>query len=100
MHRGRAGDRHDPGAQGMRRFLPLLLLAIAAPALATISVKRSDDRPRTLNIDIVSEPLSTAVRSLELHLPLPVEIFLSTDPTITYRARNVAPVTALRTLAA
>src|SRR5437773_326370 len=100
MHRGRAGDRHDRGARGMRRFLPLLLLAISAPALATISVKRSDDHPRTLNIDIVNEPLSTAVRSLELYLPLPVEIFLSSDPAVTYRARAVGPVTALRALAA
>ena len=84
----------------MRRFLPLLLLAISAPALAAISVKRSDDHPRTLNVDIVNEPLSTAVRSLELYLPLPVEIFLSSDPAVTYRARAVGSVTALRALAA
>jgi len=84
----------------MRRFLPLLLVAISAPALATISVKRSDDHPRTLNVDIVNEPLSTAVRSLELYLPLPVEIFLSSDPAVTYRARAVGSVTALRALAA
>ena len=84
----------------MKRLLPLMILALAVPSFAALSVKRDIDRPRTLNVSIVGEPLSVAVRSLELYLPLGVQIFLSEDPSVTYRGRRVDPVAALRGIAA
>jgi hypothetical protein len=84
----------------VKRLLPLLILALSASAFATISVKRDLERSRTINVSIVNEPLSVAVRSLELYLPRGVQIFLSDDPRITYRARRVDPVAALRGMAA
>ena len=84
----------------MKRLLPLLILALSAPAFATISVKRDDERPRTINVTIVNEPLSVAVRSLELYLSRGVQIFLAEDPRISYRGRRIDPVAALHGMAA
>ena len=77
-------------------FLSLLIVNVAS---ATISVARSQDKPKTLNVAIIAEPFSEAVKSLELYLPRPVEIVAERDPQVTFRAKNVSAEGTLRAIA-
>jgi hypothetical protein len=78
----------------------VLLLLFAFPLFAsTVSVKRSDEKAGTLNVNIVDAPLSEAVAALQFYLPFGVEQRTGGDPHVTFRARNVLPEGVLRALA-
>lgn len=81
----------------MKKIFALLLL-MATPAFASISVRRSPYNSKTIDVYIVNERASDAIASLAMYLPKTVEMVLGTDPLITYRARRVAPEKALRAL--
>ncbi|HEY3055208.1 MAG TPA: hypothetical protein VGK31_04665 [Thermoanaerobaculia bacterium] len=83
----------------MKKLLVVILL-MAAPAMASISVRRSPYNAKRVDVYIVKEPLTEAVGALEMYLPKHVQILLGNDPVVTYRAREVAPETALRALVA
>ncbi|MGZ7032994.1 MAG: hypothetical protein ACXVIJ_13620 [Thermoanaerobaculia bacterium] len=88
------------GAPNRRAFLLLAaILLTTLPAAASVSVKPSTDKPGTVNVAIVDAPLSEAVAALEFRLPFGVDIRTSTDPHVTFRARNVMPEGVLRALA-
>ena len=74
----------------------VLLLFVALTANASVSVKRSVDKPKTLDVAIVDEPLSSAVKALAMHLPQRVQLLVSEDRKITYSAKRVEPEVALR----
>lgn len=75
------------------------MLLVTTPVFGTVTVKRAS-RPGTLDVAIVREPLTVAVKALELHLTRPVQMILSEDPVINYRGRQVAPEAALLGIAA
>lgn len=81
----------------MKKLLALVLL-MATPAVASISVRRSPYNSKTIDVYIVNERASDAIASLEMYLPKSVEMVLGTDPLISYRGRQVAPEKALRAL--
>lgn len=83
----------------MKKLFVLLLL-IAAPAMASISVRRSPYNAKRVDIYVVKEPLTDAIGALEMYLPRHVDMLLGNDPIVTYRAREVAPEAALRALVA
>jgi hypothetical protein len=83
----------------MKKLLTVLLL-IATPAMASISVRRSPYNAKKVDIYVVKEPLTDAIGALEMYLPKHVQLLLGEVPVITYRAREVAPETALRALVA
>ena len=81
---------------------PLLLALLLFPAISAhsgISVRRSLNRTGTIDVAIAREPLSIAVKALELYLRKPVEIASSGDPEVTFSARGVRPEAALAALA-
>lgn len=82
----------------MKRICALLLL-MATPAFASISVRRSPYNSKTIDVSIVGERVSDAIASIEMVLPKSVQMVLGDDPLITYRAKGVAPEKALRALA-
>jgi len=71
----------------------------AMPIVASVAVKRAADRPKTIDVAIVKEPLSSAVKALEMYLPLRVQIVMSGDPLVTFRASHVSPEAALHAVA-
>jgi hypothetical protein len=77
----------------------MVLLGAALPAAASVSVKRSIEKAGTVDVVVVDAPLSEAVAALQFHLPLGVELRTSTDPRVTFRARNVVAEGVLRALA-
>lgn len=85
-------------ASGMRHaacvFIALLILA--TPSFATVSVHRSVAKPKLLDVVIVDEPLSTAVKALTMYLPHRVQLLVSDEPNVSYNALQVAPEAALR----
>ena len=76
------------------------LLLVATPAFASVSVRRSTGKPKTLDVYITEERLSDAIGAIEIYLPKHVDYFLGEDPVITYRAKDVTPEKALRNLTA
>lgn len=76
-------------------LVPLVLLA-AMPAFAGLSVHRSVEKPKAIDVTIVDEPLSAAVKALAMYLPRRVQLLVSDDAKVSYRAREIAPETALR----
>ena len=78
--------------------LGMVLLLLAAPAFASISVRRSPYAAKKIDVYIVRERLTDALDSLRMYLPKRVDIFLGTDPVVTYRAKEVAPEAALHAL--
>jgi len=74
-------------------------VVIAVPTFATVSVKRSEDKAGTLNINIVDAPLSEAIAGLQFYLPLGVEQRTGGDPHVTLKVRNALPEGVLRALA-
>lgn len=83
----------------MRPLLAIALLAVAAPVIASVSVKRSEEKAGTVNVAIADAPLSEAVAALQFYLPLGVDMRTSGDPHVTFRARNVVPEGVLGALA-
>ena len=83
----------------MKKIFALLLL-MATPAVASISVRRSPYNSKTIDVYIVNERASDAIASIEMYLPKAIEMMLGTDPVITYRAKQVGPEKALRALVA
>ncbi|HSP16916.1 MAG TPA: hypothetical protein VLV78_19375 [Thermoanaerobaculia bacterium] len=83
----------------MKKFLVLVLL-VAWPAMAGISVRRSPYSPRKVDVYIVGERLTDAIGALEIYLPKRVEMVLGDDPVVTYRAKEVSPAAALKALVA
>ena len=81
------------------RLLIFALLLSSISAQAGISVARSQTMPRTIDVAIAHQPLSVAVRALELYLRKPVEIESSGDPEVSFSARGVRPEAALAALA-
>lgn len=77
--------------------LALLSLLLIPAAFASVSIRRDDKK--TLDVAIVKEPLSAAVKALEIHLPQPVEMTAESDPDITFRAKHVTAVAALNAVA-
>lgn len=83
------------------RFVSLALALLAAmPALGSVSVKRSAEKPKTLDVAIVDEPLSVAVKALSVYLSRRVQLLVSDEPNVTYSAKQIAPEAALRAIAA
>ena len=75
------------------------ILLIATPAFATVSVKRSAEKPKTVDVRIVDEPLSSAAKAIGIYLPHPVQIVLSDEPNVTFSAKHVSPEAALKAIA-
>jgi hypothetical protein len=75
-----------------------ILLLLATPAFASVSVKRSANA-KTLDVAIVDEPLSSAVKALGPYLPHRVQFVVSEEPTVTYKAAHVSAEAALRGVA-
>jgi hypothetical protein len=76
----------------------LAAMLLAAPAFASVSVKRSD-QPKKIDVAIVREPLSSAVKALEPYLPYRVQLLISRDTLATFSAKHVDPEGALRAVA-
>lgn len=83
----------------MKKIFALMLL-LATPAFASISVRRSPYHSKTIDVYVVDERVSEAIGSIEMYLPKTVEMVLGEDPFVTYRAREVGPEKALRALVA
>ena len=83
----------------MKKLFVLLLL-IATPAFASISVRRSPYNSKKVDVYVVREPLTDALDALEPYLPHRIQFLLGRDPIVTWRGREVAPETALRALVA
>lgn len=79
--------------------LALLLLLAVPSSRASMSVSRSQGRPGVIDVAVMREPLSFAVKALELYLRKPVEIVSSGDPLVSFSARGVRPEAALAALA-
>lgn len=84
----------------MKRILVVLAIAVAVPAFGSISINRSPAKPRTLDVRVAGEPLSVALKALEMYLPAGVELATDSDPMVALRADEIAPVEALRRLVA
>jgi hypothetical protein len=75
----------------------LCLLLVPLPLFASVSVRGVDRK--TIDVAIVREPFSTALRAIQPYLPGPVDLLLGeTDPVVTYRAHRIAPMDALRAM--
>ncbi len=81
----------------MKKLLAVLLL-VASPAFASISVRRSPYAPKKIDVDIVGETLTDALGALAVYLPKRVDTLVGTDPVVTWRAKEVAPEAALRAI--
>jgi hypothetical protein len=77
-----------------------MAMILAAPAMASLSVRRSPYDSKLVDVYIVNERLTDAVGSLEMVLEKRVDLFIGDDPLVTYRARRVSPEQALRGIAA
>jgi type II secretory pathway component GspD/PulD (secretin) len=75
------------------------LLLLATPAFASVSVKRAAEKPRTIDVTVVDEPLSTVVRAIAAQTSRRVQLLVSDDPRISYTAKHIAPEAALRAVA-
>lgn len=82
----------------MKTILVALLL-LASPAYASVSVKRSAEKAKTLDVVIVDEPLSSVIKAMAIYLPRRVQLLIGADPRITYSAKRIAPDAALRGIA-
>lgn len=88
----------------MNRFVSFVFLcgfvviSVGAQA-STISIKRSEEKAGTLNVNIVDASLSEAVAALAMYLPLGVEQRTNGDPHVTLKVRNALPEGVLRALA-
>jgi hypothetical protein len=78
----------------------VLALFVATAASASVSVRRSPYKQKTIDVYIVNERLTTAVASLETYLPFRVQMLLGDDPVITVRVRQVSPEAALNRIVA
>jgi len=74
-------------------------VVITVPTFASVSVKRSEEKKGTINVNIVDEPLSVAIAALQLYLPMGVEQRTAADPQVTLKVRNALPEGVLRALA-
>jgi hypothetical protein len=72
-----------------------MAILFAVPVAASISVRRSPNNSKTIDISIVAEKLTDAIGAIEPYLPKRVELALGKDPTVTFRAREIAPQKAL-----
>jgi hypothetical protein len=97
MYRRGTGHCDDRGERVVRFALAALLL-LATPAFASLSVKRAE-KPKTIDVVIVDEPLSAAVRAIAAQTTRRVQLLVSDDPRITYTAKQIAPEAALRAVA-
>jgi hypothetical protein len=75
------------------------LLLTSALAQASVSVRRSPADAKRIDVAIVREPLSSALRALQLYVPNQIELAAESDPLVTYRARGVMPIAALHAIA-
>jgi hypothetical protein len=73
---------------------------VASAASASVSVRRSPYKQKTIDVYIVNERLTTAVGALETYLPFRVQMLLGDDPIITVRAREISPEAALNRIVA
>lgn len=80
------------------KTLLVALLVVSSPAMASISVRRSPYAAKKIDVYIVQEKLTDAIAALEMYLPKRVDVLVGNDPVVTYRAKEVAPVAALRTI--
>ena len=83
----------------MRGFVYVAMLFVVCPIFASVSVKRSVDQPKKVDVAVINEPLSSAVSALEMYLPHTVKIVVTGDPKATFRAKHVDPEGALRAVA-
>ena len=68
-------------------------------AVALLSVHRTADDAKKVDVAISDEPFSKAVHAIAMYVPERVELVIGDDPLVTYRAKGVAPMAALRALA-
>lgn len=80
------------------KTLLVALLLVSSPAMASISVRRSPYAAKKIDVYVVQEKLTDALGALEMYLPKRVDILVGNDPVVTYRAKEVAPETALRAI--
>ena len=69
-------------------------------AVALLSVHRTPDDAKKLDVAVASEPFSKAIRAVAMYVPERVELLVADDPLVTFRASGVAPMAAIRALAA
>ncbi len=73
------------------------MLLVSLPAFSSVSIRSTSSK--TIDVSIVREPFSVAIRAIEPYLPQPVDLLLGgNDPAVTYRANRIAPLDALRAL--
>lgn len=77
------------------QLVVVLAILFAIPAAASISVRRSPYNSKTIDVYVVDEKLTDAIGAIEPYLPKRVEFVLGKDPTVTFRAREIAPQKAL-----
>ncbi len=92
----RPAERGEGGRRPGEGLFAIALILIATNAFATLSIKRNIDKPKTIDVSIADEPLSSAVKALGVYLPHRAQLLVSRDPGVTYSARQVAPEAALR----
>ena len=71
----------------MKRALAVALL-LATPAFASVSIKRSVDEPKSVDVAITDEPLASAVKALEIYLPHRVVLQTSAERDVTFSAKS------------
>jgi hypothetical protein len=69
-------------------------------AVALLSVHRTSDDAKKIDVAISSQPFSKAIRAVSMYVPERVELAVGDDPLVTYRANGVAPMAVIRALAA
>jgi hypothetical protein len=81
----------------VKSSLGVLLLLVSLPAFASVSVRIADSK--TIDVAVVREPFSAALRAIQPYLPRPVDLLLGeADPVVSYRAQRIAPMDALRAI--
>jgi type II secretory pathway component GspD/PulD (secretin) len=76
-----------------------LLFLLSSTAGAAMTVRRSTESAKLLDVTIKNEPLSVVANALGMYVPRPIVIELESDPLVSYRARDISPDAALRGVA-
>lgn len=76
-----------------------VFLILASPAFASVSVKKSSAKAKTIDVVIEDESLSSVVKAINPHLAKRVQLLVTGDPHVNYSATRVAPEAALRGIA-
>lgn len=83
----------------MKSSLGVVIFLVSFPVFASISVHGAANK--TIDVVIVREPFSAALRAIDSYLPRPIDLLIgNNDPIVSYRANHVAPIDAVRAIVA